>query len=418
MKIDFGDREFDRDYVFKKLNYKPHHGQDVIHQSNTRFRYVCCGRRWGKTIFASKELFCAALYPNQRFWVVAPTYSLTEKTFREVWKDFRDYKPSLIDKASESEMRIKLVNGTIIECKSADNPDSLLGEGLNGIIIDEAARVPDRVWQEYLRPTLADKQGWGLFISTPHGSNWFYQGYRDGQQKINNTESWNFTTADNPYIAKEEIEAARISLPHRIFEQEFLGLFSSGTGGVFRNIYECINGKLRDCEGGVKYVIGVDLAKYTDFTVIIVIDLRYNRVVYFDRFNQIDYSLQEKRIIDVWNRFNNSPMIVDATGVGDRVYEELAKTITNLTGYQIKGSNKNELIDNLALMFDNKKIEIPAECGVLLEELNIFEYNITAAGNYRLEAPKNKHDDCVIALALACSLIHDNENTITNVVVC
>jgi hypothetical protein len=406
----------DQSLLFNKIGYKPHKAQQTIHNSSARFRYLACGRRFGKTLLAAHEITTASCVPFQRFWVVAPTYSLTEKAFREIYKNFLMYMPNWIEKASESELKIKLKNQTIIECKSADNPESLLGEGLNGMIIDEAARIKDDVWQQYLRPTLSDKQGWMMAISTPQGMNWFYRGFQDGVQKINNTESWNFTTADNPYIVPEEIALAKATLPERVFEQEYMGRFLGNVGGVFRNIRECISGVLEDYKSPRRYVIGVDLAKYQDFTVIIVVCLNTMQVVYFDRFNQIDWSLQEKRIINVWQRYGNAMIVVDATGVGDRVYEELAKTIPNVIGYQIKGSNKNDLIDNLAMMIENKQIFYP-EIPELLNELNIYEYEVTRAGNTKLSAPIGYHDDCVIALALAAHALDFSQHQINTTII-
>jgi len=396
---------FNTNLLYKWVNYIPHKGQELIHNSNSRFRFLACGRRWGKTMFASKELLNEAVaWANHRYWIVAPNYSLTEKVFREVLKDFTFTRlKAWVKKASESEMKIYLTNGTVIECKSADNPESLLGEGLNGMVIDEAARIKDSIWHEYLRPTLSDKQGWLLAISTPKGQNWFYRGYMDGQRKVDNTESWNFTTADNPYIKPEEIALAKTTMPQRAFEQEYLGIFLGSVGGVFRSIQQCVDDSIvmrDDAEGGIKYCMGVDLAKYQDFTVIIVINKNNNKVVYFDRFNQIDWTLQEKRIIEVWNKFAQAEVFVDATGVGDRVFEELAKTITNINGIKFTGTSKTELIDELSIMMDNKLIHFP-DIPELIDELNIYEYEVTKAGNVRLNAPVGYHDDCVIALALA-----------------
>jgi hypothetical protein len=317
-----------------------------------------------------------------------------------------------VKKASEADMKIYLTNGTVIECKSADNPESLLGEGLNGMVIDEAARIKDSIWHEYLRPTLSDKQGWLLAISTPKGMNWFYQGYMNGQKHIEDTESWNFTTQDNPYIKPEEIALAKTTMPQRAFEQEYLGIFLGNVGGVFRSIQQCIDDNIimRDAaEGGVSYAMGVDLAKYQDFTVIIVIDKLKNNVVYMERFNQIDWTLQEKRIIDVWNKFASPETFVDATGVGDRVFEELAKTITNINGVKFTGTSKTELIDELSIMMDNKLIHFP-NLPDLIDELNIYEYEVTKAGNVRLNAPTGYHDDCVISLSLAAQGIKAGYN--------
>jgi tRNA isopentenyl-2-thiomethyl-A-37 hydroxylase MiaE len=397
--------DFCTNMLYGWINYIPHPTQLLIHNSNSRFRFLACGRRWGKTLLASKELLNAAIaHSNHRYWIVAPNYSLTEKVFREVLKDLTFTRlKAWVKKASEADMKIYLTNNTIIECKSADNPESLLGEGLNGMVIDEAARIKDSIWHEYLRPTLSDKQGWLLAISTPKGQNWFYQGFVNGQKKVEETESWNFTTADNPYIKPEEIALAKTTMPERAFQQEYLGVFLGSVGGVFRNVRDCIDSsyEMRNtCEGGVSYVIGVDLAKYQDFTVITVIDKRYNRVIWFERFNQIDWTLQEKRIIDCWHRFAEAEVFVDATGVGDRVFEELAKTITNINGVKFTGVSKTELIDELSIMMDNKLIHFP-DIPELVDELNIYEYEITRAGNVRLNAPVGYHDDCVISLSLA-----------------
>ena len=115
-----------------------------------------------------------ASQPNQRIWLVGLSYDKADLMFREVWDKMVKGHQNDIIKASEKERYIKFKWGTTVEAKSADNPDSLVGEGLDLLIIDEAAKVRPRIWDMYLSPTLSDRKGKAVFISTPEGFNWLY----------------------------------------------------------------------------------------------------------------------------------------------------------------------------------------------------------------------------------------------------
>lgn len=406
MIVEYRGCQLNQQRFFQHIGYEPHPSQAIIHKDNSRFKFLACGRRWGKSMLAASEIMKASVVPNQMLWIVAPTYELSKKVFREVYKYYTRKMPHWIEKKSEARLYLKLFNGTEIVGKSADNPDSLIGEGVTGMVIDEAARIKKIVWEESLRPTLSDNLGWCIAISTPRGRNWFFEGYIRGQDKLELTyASWSFKSANNPYFPpEEEIEAKRTS-SSRAFEQEYLAMFLTDAGGVFRGVKACVKGDFHDGEGGVHYVMGVDLAKYTDFTVIIVIDLRDNHVVFFDRFNQIDWALQRKRIKSAAMKYGQCPVNIDATGVGDSVVEELVNDVrgTNIQIYPHKfdNRNKNTIIDNLAMMIEEGKVSFP-EIDELINELQIFEYEITASGNTKLNAPDGYHDDCVISLALGC----------------
>jgi len=403
MEVEYRGCVLNQDKLFQRIGYQPHPTQKVIHDSNARFKFLACGRRWGKSLGAAHEIIKAAMVPNQMLWVVAPTYELSKKVFREIYKVFTRKFPYWIETKSESRLHIKLLNGTEIVGKSADNPDSLIGEGVTGMVIDEAARIKKSVWEECLRPTLSDKLGWCIAISTPRGRNWFFEGYLRGQDPlVKNYASWSFKSIDNPYFPDEEEEEARRTTTQRAFEQEYLAKFLTDAGGVFRGVRKCIKEEFRDTEGSLRYVIGVDLAKYTDYTVIIVIDLRDNQVVFFDRFNQIDWSLQKKRIIEVARTYNNAQIEIDATGIGDAILEDLRAEGLNIAGHVFNNKSKNDLIDNLSIMIEKQEVHYP-DIPDLINELQIYEYEITKAGNTKLNAPEGYHDDCVIALALACS---------------
>lgn len=400
LSLDFEPR---KEEIFKDAGYKPHRGQLLVHSSRARFRVLACGRRWGKSLCAAMEGLAASLIPGSRGWVVAPTYELAEKVFRELFtvfsvnKQFRDLVES--KSISRQNMHIRLVYGSEIHGKSADNPDSLLGEGLDWLVVDEAARVKEEVWKHYLRPTLTDRQGWALFISTPAGRNWFYEMFIMGQDREQREyESWRFPSEANPYLSKLEIEQARRTLPDRAFRQEYLAEFISDAGGVFRNVRGCIQGSFEDPQSQKSYTMGVDLAKYQDFTVICVLD-DSGHLVYFDRFAKVDWNLQKQRILLAAKKYN-ARVIVDSTGVGDPIYEDLVRMGLNVQGYTITGASKKALIDNLVLRIEQRQITFP-EIPELINELEIYEYELTRAGNLRFNAPSGYHDDCVIALALA-----------------
>ena len=392
-----------RERLFNGINYSPHLKQALVHKSKARFRTLCSGRRFGKSILASTEAVLAIMKADTRVWIVAPNYELAKKVFREVIIIMNKYLSKWILKQSESMSYMKLINGSELVGKSADNPVSLLGEGLDLLIIDEAASIKREVWEEYLRPTLADRQGCAIFISTPKGKNWFFEEYVRGQDKeIKETESWNFLTSDNPYIPKDEIAHAKKNLPERVFLQEFLGVFIEDIGGVFRGVRECVGGRLEEPDPNKSYVMGVDLAKYQDYTVVIVIEKVNKQVVYFDRFHKLDWNFQKNKIINVVRRYNNAQCIIDATGIGDPIYDDLNRLGLNIVPYKISGTSKKPLIENLSLQIQEKGISYP-DIPELINELNIYAYKQNpTTGHTAYSAPEGYHDDIVIALALAC----------------
>lgn len=397
-------KTINKNEFFKSVCYEPHTAQMEVHHSEARFRVVCAGRRFGKSLLASRECMARLIVPNQRVWIVAPTYDLTRKVFREVFWGFNRYLPRWIAKSSETDLKVELVNGSIVECKSADNPVSLIGEGVNFLIIDECARISETVWTEALRPTLTDTEGDVLLISTPQGMNWFQQMFVRGQDPFeSNYKSWQFPSSFNPFLKQEEIEEAKRTLPERVFKQEYLAEFVSDSGAVFRNIGNCIKGELEDPKPNSRYILGVDLGKFQDFTVIVVLKQEggHLHLVYFDRFNKIDWNLQKMRIQSISKKYGGIT-ILDSTGVGDSIFDDLSKMGVNVKGFRIKSNEiKRQLIENLIIALENEEVSFP-NIPELVNELKIFSYEYSeTSGKVHYNAPSGFHDDCVIALALA-----------------
>lgn len=379
--------------------YNPHDAQQHIHDSTARFRIVACGRRFGKTLACANEMVLhASKFRESVTWWVAPVYQQTGPAYRMVLDTLP---PDVIAANHKSTRRIELVNGSVIEFKSADRFDNLRGARVDFLVIDEAALVDRDAWESTLRPTLSDTQGRAMFISTPRGRNWFYELFARGQDpQYPDYESFTFPTSSNPYIKDEEIEQARTTLPSDVFSQEYLAEFMVNSAGVFRHIHNCVKGVLEEPQPGHVYVIGWDLAKYSDFSVITVVDIGRKHVVAFDRFNGINYTLQLKRLEAVAKKYNNARVVMDSTGPGEPLLDQVSALGIHVEGMNFTNAKKQQVIDNLSLQIEQEEVSFP-EISELINELSIYKYEMTRAGNVKYAAPSGYHDDCVISLALA-----------------
>ena len=397
--------------LFRDLGYEPHSGQLPVHESTALRRILACGVRWGKTRCAAMESLAAMLQPRERSmgWVCAPTYDLAEKVFREIVVIAAEHLRHRIVVLKEHEKRLVVRNmaGGLSEMRSrsADNPVSLLGEGLDWLVVDEAAQLKPAIWQSYLSQRLIDRTGWALLISTPRGKGWFYEMHRRGQAGVDpDFNSWNLPSWTNPYLDRDVIEAERERIPERVFQQEYGGQFLEGTGQVFRNVRECATGTYAPPEKGKYYYAGLDLAKTEDFTVLVILESKTGRVVLTDRFHRLDWHLQVARIKAALDRYNKADVLVDSTGKGEPVFETLQAEGCSAFPYAFTSKSKMALIDNLSLMLEKRLLTIPKPelWPEGIDELESFEYSVSDAGTTRTSAPAGIHDDCVIALALAC----------------
>jgi hypothetical protein len=209
-----------------------HKNQQAIAKHPARFKVVCCGRRWGKTLLAMTLCMRDAI-KGKRIWHVAPTYKQTLEGWSYLQRLVQQL-PVGVAKTHISELTVQFTGGGSIQLRTADNPDNLRGSGLDGVVIDEAATVKQEAWDLVLRPALADRQGWALFISTPQHFNWFWDLYQRGEDpETEDWASWQMPTWDNPYIAESEIEAAQRDMEPADFDQEFGASFTAVGGAVF-----------------------------------------------------------------------------------------------------------------------------------------------------------------------------------------
>ena len=220
---------------FENVGYAPEAVQWEIHNAESRFRVNIQGRRSGKSYSSAKEAEVVFLLPNTRQWIVAPTYDMGDKIARE-------FDATLIKKVGfpctathydRGRLRYaKGINGSEIWVKSADAPESLLGEGLDNLIIDEAATIPKIIWEQYLRPTLSDRNGNALFPTTPRGYNWVYDLYKLGQSDNPKWASWQHPSWMSKYF-KDDIEDLKSELSDSTFRQEYGAEFTTFAGKVY-----------------------------------------------------------------------------------------------------------------------------------------------------------------------------------------
>lgn len=256
--------------IYDAVNFQPHAGQIPILRSNARNRVVAAGRRFGKSQIGGHELVpeafltyarqeeLRAVSKRREFWIVGPEYSDSEKEFRVAYDKLKRLevpfdKPGTYNNPESGYMHISLWGGLYqVHAMSAKYPDSLVGEGLSGVIMAEAAKMKESVWTKYVRPTLADFRGWSLFSSTPEGKNWFYNLYTVGQDPARTEwESWRRPAWMNYYVypggeLDSEIVEMRADMSSELFNQEIAADFTEFVGRVFKDFDEEVH--VNDCE--------------------------------------------------------------------------------------------------------------------------------------------------------------------------
>lgn len=238
---------------YGRIGYYPHRGQKVFHTSQKRFKVMDCGRRWGKSTSGPHDKVPLMLQKKPVLgWIVAPTYDLGEKEFRVFWHILVDVMKVPLDRSKTfnslrtKDFRITTAWGSSVEVRSAEHPDSLVGEGLDFVIMAEAAKLKLSHWEKFIRPTLSDKRGSAVFVSTPEGFNWFYDIYLRGQSESPEYKDWwsyKSPTWENDVIFPggandPEIIEVKGTLSREVFDQEYGAEFTSFAGRIYSEFDE------------------------------------------------------------------------------------------------------------------------------------------------------------------------------------
>ena len=361
-----------------------HTNQEAVYESTSRFRVVMCGRRFGKSELAITEIVINGVHGKQVAYIT-PTYNLAKAFFDKLAK-------AVPFPANRSELTIQFVNGGSVQFFTGERLDNLRGRKFHLVVIDEASFIPDleNGWLNSIRPTLTDYKGRALFLSTPRGKNYFFSLYNKGINGETDWQSFKFSTYDNPYIDPYEIDDARRQLPEAVFNQEYMADPAENAANPFglQYIQQCTY----PISNNPPVVYGIDLAKSVDWTVIVGLDST-GAVCYFDRF-QKDWRQTRMDI----KRLSRAPMLVDSSGVGDPIVEDLQSDGLDVTGFKFSNTSKQQIMLGLVSAVQQRKISFPS--GPITRELETIEYQYGQYG-VKYAAPPGFHDDCVMALALA-----------------
>lgn len=364
-----------------------------------RFNVVNCGRRFGKTVLGINRAITPEVLPHPVGWF-SPTYKMLLEVWREV---VRRLQPVTV-RVSSGEHRIENIAGGVLEFWSLENPDSARGRKYKRIIVDEAAMVPMlmEAWQFVLRPTLVDYKGDAWFLSTPKGRNGFWQMWQWGQSPdYEEWASWQMPSSVNPKVPLSEIDAMRKDMSERRFAQEVMAEFVEDAGGVFRNVAACATAKQADGRrGDAVYIAGLDWALSYDFTVLSIINVNTRELVYLDRYNGVDYSMQRQRIKAVCDRLGVAGIVAESNAMGKPNNDELRRMGLPVRDFVTTNTTKADIIENLAAAFEQGNIRILNDAQ-LIAELQAYEVSRLPSGMVRYSAPEGMHDDCVMSLAMA-----------------
>lgn len=393
----------------------PHQGQAKVKREARRYNCVVSGRRWGKSLMGIELVAETVLGKTPIPGYPAAWFSPTYKMLSDIWREMKLMLHPVTQKVSEQEHRIELITGGVLDMWSLDDPNSARGRHYKRVVIDEAAmiRYLETAWTHVIRPTLADLEGDAYFFSTPKGLNYFYTLYQNQDKDPDKWAHWKFPTGSNPFIKKSEIEEMRLMLPTRVFQQEILAEFISD-GSYFQNIDGAATVEKPETpeeHKGHYIVIGVDWALSEDFTVYAVGCRDCNRVVDWDRFNQIDFTYQRERLYSIAERWNVAGVLPERNSIGEPNIELIMERVNVFRGpddgrgFYTTATSKPALIQGLANALEHSDFKVPTEAA---DELRAYQVELSTAGHPKFGAPQGLHDDWVIALALCWRAMSDS----------
>lgn len=368
--------------------------QRPIVDSPKRYTVTEASTKVGKSashlIWLFEQPLALNLKAGQSVWWVAPVYGQAEIMFNRLKNQISDRG---FLKFNTTHLNAVYPTGAMIWFKSAEKPDNLFGDDVYAAVFDEFTRAREQAWFA-LRTTLTATKGKCKFIGNVKGKkNWGYrmaQKAKAGEQDFDYFKITAYDAAAEGLLSYDEIEAAKRELPDAVFRELYMAEPSEDGSNPFGLKF------INLCAIGLSELppvcFGVDLAKSSDWTVIIGLD-QFGQVCHFERF-QKDW-MQTEQAIRV---LPNVPIKIDSTGVGDPIVERLQGEKSGIIGFKFSQNSKQQIMEGLAMGIQQRKVLFPE--GVIKDELENFEFEFTDRG-VRYTAPEGLHDDCVCALALA-----------------
>ncbi len=379
--------------------------QQDIFDHPAKFKIAVKGRRFGLTKGAANDFIQCAL--NRTFTKGLWVDTVNSNIERYVERYFIPKIKLLPDGMWKWRKQQKILElcGSYIDFRSIDNPENLEGFGYDKAFLNEAGIIlkKEYLWNNAIKPMFWDFPNVKVVIGgTPKGSGVFNELAKRGNDPSQPMyHTFHYTSFDSPFAhIHKAIKEDMVSMPERVVKQEIYAEFIEDTGVVFRGTQEIATATPEKPRAGHIYVMGVDLAKVQDYTVITVYDRANNAQVYQARFNQIEYPFQKKKIIAASRHYNNALVMLDATGLGDPIADDLVRENIPVEPFKLTNQTKKELIEKLAIYIEQGKISM-INIPETIAEFNNFTYDVTNSGRIVYNAPVGFHDDIVISHGLA-----------------
>lgn len=386
--------------------------QAIIAKDNHRFRVLNCGRRFGKTTEAIEEMkgYALAAQAGDKICYIAPTYQQARDIAWEML--IKEFRPITINK-NEARLELTVMNksgdNVLLVLKGWEAIETLRGQKFRFVVIDEVASMRNFWvgWQEVLRPALTDLKGHCLFISTPKGFNHFYDLYNQ-EAKDDDYKSFHFTTYDNPYIPREELEKAKLEITENRFAQEYMADFRKQEGLVYKEFSRDRHVKSVKIDNPSEFLAGIDFG-FTNPTAVIPL-YRYGDEQYHVPFEWYKTQRTEPQIADYvfscnFNRVYPDPEAPSAIEAINQKGVQIVEVIKN------KDSIKTG-IDRVRSLLKQGKLTIDPSCVNLISEFETYAYPERRPDHNEEENPIKEHDHALDALRYALAT-NKADNVIT-----
>lgn len=369
-----------------------------------KIKVLAMGRRWGKSVVGQVIAVTTAHGGGRVAWCT-PTYRNARPLWRLVKKALAPLAAAGLCTIREGERTVEFANGGFLALYSMDNPDSIRGENFHLVIVDEAAMISEEAWTDCIQPVLADNDGDCILISTPKGRNWFYREWmhalrhmREGGLRFAAFRA-NSRSNPSPNIQRA-FDQARERSSERTFLQEWCAQFIEDGGLVFRGVGKVARARKKRPYVG-RFAFGLDWGKSKDSTSITVIDIERRRIVDWDCFNQIGWSLQRGRVRAMFDKWQPELILAEENSIGGPNIEVLMQEGLPILGFNTNSATKGPLIESHVLSIERRDILIPED-----EETQLEYEEFESETNHKTKrtyygAPIGGHDDRVISGALA-----------------
>lgn len=392
--------------------FSPHKRQRLVINSieDGDIFFITCviGRQWGKSLLGMNIAVKWALEnPKSIIFWVSPVDTQAHKIYKQILEAIYPTGQIKSKKGGKGDTEIIFKNKSKILFRSAASEDSLRGESVDYMILDEGAFIKKDTIDTILLPMLNVRGRKCLVLTTPKGKNWVYDWFLRGQDPSDKKAiSYRFPTTDSPFANGDLIEYFRKSMSTKRFEQEFLADFVDNAG-VFNNINDVmVLDRLTQPIPGENYYAGIDIGLINDASVLCILDKNGNLVNYY-RFDKVESPDLIQEIINLNNIWKFKMIYIENNNQGLTIYQDLRRKIKNIKDINTNTKTKPEMINKLIHAFNMKEIEVLIDDLLRIElEAYIFKQK---DGKITFGADNGFHDDIIMALVMSRECYLDNK---------